>query len=117
MIRTDPTSRRLTLAASVATCAALLAGCSGTDDGTTTATAAAAVGPEATTAKPAQARSATPRLAVTYDGGILVLDAQSLALVGETELDGFNRLNPAGDERHVIVSTEDGFRVLDTGAW
>ncbi|MFM1722984.1 zinc metallochaperone AztD [Rhodococcus sp. PAM 2766] len=117
MIRIEPTPRRLTLAVSVATCAALLAGCSSTDDGTTTATAAAAASPESTSAKPAQARAATPRLAVTYDGGILVLDAESLSVVGESELGGFNRLSPAGDERHVIVSTEDGFRVLDTGAW
>ncbi|PTR21343.1 hypothetical protein C8K36_1152 [Rhodococcus sp. OK519] len=117
MIRIEPIPRRLTLAASVATCAALLAGCSSADDGTTTATAAAAASPESTSAKPAQTRSATPRLAVTYDGGILVLDAESLSVVGESELAGFNRLNPAGDERHVIVSTENGFRVLDTGAW
>lgn len=116
MIRIEPTSRRFMLAASVATCAAVLAGCSSSDDGTTTATAAAA-SPESSAAKPAQARSATPRLALTYDGGLLVLDADSLSVVGESELGGFNRLNPAGDERHVIVSTEDGFRVLDTGTW
>ncbi|GAB2633102.1 zinc metallochaperone AztD [Prescottella soli] len=113
MIRIDPTPRRLTLAASVATCAALLAGCSGTGDGTETATA----GAQTTTSKPFQARAATPRLALTYDGGILVLDAETLSVVGESEIDGFNRLNPAGDERHVIVSTEGGFRVLDTGTW
>lgn len=116
MIRIEPTSRRFMLAASVATCAAVLAGCSSSDDGTTTATAAAA-SPESSAAKPAQARSATPRLALTYDGGLLVLDADSLSVVGESELGGFNRLNPAGDERHVIVSTEDGFLVLDTGTW
>jgi len=117
MIRIDPTPRRLTLAASVATCAALLAGCSATDDGTTTEIAAAASGPQSTSAKPFQARSATPRLALTYDGGILVLDAETLSVVGESELGGFNRINPAGDERHVVVTTEEGFRVLDTGTW
>ncbi|WP_430334666.1 zinc metallochaperone AztD [Rhodococcus sp. ACT016] len=110
MIRIDPTPRRLTLAASVATCAALLAGCSSTDDSTAIETATPS-------AKPSQVRAATPRLALTYDGGILVLDAETLSVVGESELDGFNRINPAGDERHVIVSTEDGFRVLDTGTW
>ncbi|MDH6676865.1 hypothetical protein M2284_001063 [Rhodococcus sp. LBL1] len=115
MIRIDPTPRRLTLAASVATCAALLAGCSGTGDGTVAETATTS--PQTTTSKPFQARAATPRLAVTYDGGILVLDAETLSVVGESEIDGFNRVNPAGDERHVMVTTEGGFRVLDTGTW
>ncbi|CAM2862479.1 zinc metallochaperone AztD [Prescottella defluvii] len=110
MIRIDPTSRRLTLAASVATCAALLAGCTSTADGTTTESASA-------TAEPSQVRAATPRLALTYDGGLLVLDAETLSVVGESELGGFNRLSPAGDERHVIVAADGGFRVLDTGTW
>ncbi|GAB0103235.1 zinc metallochaperone AztD [Nocardia sp. JMUB6875] len=52
-------------------------------------------------------------IAVTYDGGILLLDGKSLAQGGEVTLDGFNRLNPAGDDRHVMVSTKTGFRVLD----
>lgn len=117
MIRIERTSRPLAAAASVATCMAVLAGCASTDDGTTTATAAAAVSPENPAPTPTQVRSATPRLAVTYDGGILVLDAESLSVVAESELGGFNRINPAGDERHVIVTAEDGFRVLDTGTW
>ena len=33
----------------------------------------------------------------------------------DVPLDGFLRLNPDGDARHVIVSTDDSFRVLDTG--
>ncbi|MEV6426288.1 zinc metallochaperone AztD [Nocardia sp. NPDC051463] len=52
-------------------------------------------------------------IAVTYDGGIYVLDAVTLAQTGEAKLAGFNRLNPAGDHRHLIVSTKDGFRVFD----
>ncbi|WP_051179352.1 zinc metallochaperone AztD [Nocardia concava] len=52
-------------------------------------------------------------IAVTYDGGILLLDGNTLAQGGEVKLDGFNRLNPAGDDRHVMVSTKTGFRVLD----
>ena len=56
-----------------------------------------------------------PRVVVTYDGGVLVLEGDSLEIAGDIPLDGFLRVNPAGDERHVIVSTDDAFRVLDTG--
>ncbi|WP_026123091.1 zinc metallochaperone AztD [Nocardiopsis chromatogenes] len=55
----------------------------------------------------------TDALVATYDGGILVIDGESLDVVEDIELDGFNRLNPAGDGRHVLVSTSSGFRVLD----
>ncbi|TKG72820.1 zinc metallochaperone AztD [Prauserella endophytica] len=49
----------------------------------------------------------------TYDGGIYVLDGKTLDVKAELPLEGFNRLNPAGDDRHVMVSTSDGFQVLD----
>ncbi|WP_327147306.1 zinc metallochaperone AztD [Nocardia sp. NBC_01329] len=52
-------------------------------------------------------------LAVTYDGGIHLLDGNTLVLGGGIELAGFNRVNPAGDDQHIIVSTSDRFRVLD----
>ncbi|MET8799568.1 zinc metallochaperone AztD [Nocardia sp. NPDC004568] len=52
-------------------------------------------------------------LAVTYDGGIHLLDGNTLVRGGGVELPGFNRVNPAGDDRHVIVSTSAGFRVFD----
>ncbi|MDO3648639.1 zinc metallochaperone AztD [Nocardia mangyaensis] len=52
-------------------------------------------------------------IALTYDGGIYVLDGASLDKRGEVTLDGFNRLNPAGDDDHLVVSTKDGFRVFD----
>ncbi|MEU6857528.1 zinc metallochaperone AztD [Glycomyces sp. NPDC046736] len=50
---------------------------------------------------------------VTYDGGIYVLDGTTLEVMADLPLEGFNRLNPAGDGRHVLVSTADGFRVMD----
>ncbi|ABG94354.1 conserved hypothetical protein [Rhodococcus jostii RHA1] len=87
-----------TAVAAVALSATLLTSCS-TDSGTA----------EATTTD-----SATPRLALSYDGGVLVLDAQSLDVVGSAEVDGFTRLNPAGDDRHVLVSTGNSFTALDT---
>ncbi|MDV6240589.1 zinc metallochaperone AztD [Rhodococcus opacus] len=87
-----------TAVAAVALSATLLTSCS-TDSGAA----------EATTTS-----SAAPRLALSYDGGVLVLDAQSLDVVGSAEVDGFTRLNPAGDDRHVLVSTGNSFTALDT---
>ncbi|MFD3510753.1 zinc metallochaperone AztD [Nocardia sp. NPDC058666] len=55
-------------------------------------------------------------IALTYDGGIYVLDGASLAQKGDVKLDGYNRLNPAGDHDHLMVSTKDGFRVFDAYA-
>ncbi|MEV6322842.1 zinc metallochaperone AztD [Nocardia sp. NPDC051787] len=55
-------------------------------------------------------------IALTHDSGIYVLDGTTLELAGTVGLDGFNRLNPAGDDRHLIVSTKDGFRVFDATA-
>lgn len=65
----------------------------------------------------AERTSATPRLAASYDGGILVLDASELTQVSDIPLDGFLRLNSAGNGRNVFVSVADGFRVLDMGTW
>ena len=93
-------NRRTTVAALVAASALLLTAC-------------------ATTPAEAPAASATAsgdsggRVALTYDGGIYVLDGTSLELVSDLPLEGFNRLNPAGDGQHVLVSTTEGFRVLD----
>ncbi|NGO84633.1 zinc metallochaperone AztD [Streptomyces sp. 196(2019)] len=63
--------------------------------------------------------SATPAVAVkeplvaTFDGGLYILDGESLKLAKTIDLPGFNRVNPAGDKDHVVVSTDSGFRVLD----
>lgn len=108
--RTRP---RLAGALGLGVAASLLAACGSGD---------AAAEPSATTeetAAPAATEVATakPRLALTYDGGIQVLDADTLEVVSDIELAGFNRLNPAGDERHVLVSTTGGFQVLDAGTW
>lgn len=86
----------------------LLAGCSSTDTDS---------GSTAPADTPAETASAQPRLALTYDGGVLVVDATSLDVVADLPLDGFNRVNPAGDGRHVFVTTAGGFRALDTGSW
>ncbi|GAA2283202.1 hypothetical protein GCM10010145_64850 [Streptomyces ruber] len=52
-------------------------------------------------------------LVATFDGGLYILDGETLEVAETIELPGFNRVNPAGDDSHVIVSTDSGFRVLD----
>lgn len=59
----------------------------------------------------------SPRLGVTYDGGVLVVDALTLEVVGDFPAQGFTRLNPAGDDRHLLLTEGSAFRVLDAGAW
>lgn len=73
--------------------------------------------PPTTTAAPVERGSATPRLALSYDGGVLILDAATLKPIADAPVDGFVRLNPAGNGRHVLVSQSDGFAVLDMGTW
>lgn len=55
-------------------------------------------------------------LVATYDGGLYVLDGETLEVKADIPLDGFLRVNPAGDDAHVLVTTNDGFRVLDASA-
>lgn len=56
---------------------------------------------------------AGPRILTTYDGGILTLDADTLEVISDEKIEGFNRLNPVGDGRHALVSTAEGFRLFD----
>ena len=92
-------NRRTSVAALVAASALLLTACAST--------------PAASPSDPAASADEGSRVALTYDGGIYVLDGTSLELVSDLPLEGFNRLNPAGDGQHVLVSTTEGFRVLD----
>jgi hypothetical protein len=65
-------------------------------------------------AAPAEPRPAVPDpIVTTYDGGVLVLDGKTLAVAEDIPLPGFNRLNPAGDAEHVMVSTSTGFQALN----
>jgi hypothetical protein len=60
-----------------------------------------------------QAQPVNEPLVATYDGGLYVLDGRTLEVRHDIPLGGFLRLNPAGDDAHVLVTTADGFRVLD----
>ncbi|WP_200954631.1 MULTISPECIES: zinc metallochaperone AztD [unclassified Nocardioides] len=71
----------------------------------------------ATDASATEVKAPAPRLAMTYDGGVAVLDAATGEVLLEEEIDGFLRLNPAGDDRHLFVSAAGGLTALDLGAW
>lgn len=58
-----------------------------------------------------------PRLAVTYDGGVLVLRAADGEVLADVPAEGFLRVSPAGDERHVFLTRPGSFTALDLGAW
>ncbi|MBI9113627.1 zinc metallochaperone AztD [Sanguibacter suaedae] len=118
MTITSPARRRTglrpSLALGVALPLAFLTACSGSEGATDGATA------DETTAAAAEVTEESavkPRLAITYDGGIQVLDATTLEVLEDIELAGFNRINGAGDGRHLYVSTTGGFQVLDAGSW
>jgi len=56
----------------------------------------------------------TGRVAISYPGGIAVLDPETLEVVDEFETEEFTRLNPFGDGRTIAVTTSAGFQMLDT---
>lgn len=59
--------------------------------------------------------SLTPRVVMTYDGGILTLNGHTGELISDTEVPGFLRLSHLGDGRHLAVSSADAFTVFDSG--
>ncbi|MFV0373124.1 hypothetical protein [Microbacterium sp.] len=92
----------------VATVAAVaLAGCSSATPASTDTTA-----DETAQAEPAGG----PRIALTYEGGLLVVDGDTLETIADIPVDEYVRINTAGDTNgHVFVTTAAGFQVLDTG--
>ncbi|WP_328841780.1 zinc metallochaperone AztD [Streptomyces europaeiscabiei] len=85
---------------------AVLTACGGEDNSSSSDT-------KAKSAPNAKAVAVKNPLVATFDGGLYVLDGESLKLASTIELPGFNRLNPVGDDSHVMVSTDAGFRVLN----
>ena len=107
-------ARRATPALALALTTVLLTACAGAPGGSS---ADGTPTPAPTTPTAQERATAVTRLAVSYDGGVQVLDAATLEVVADLPLDGYLRLNPAGDGRHVLVSTGEGFRLLDAGTW
>ncbi|VEG58060.1 secreted protein [Mycolicibacterium aurum] len=89
-------------------CTVALAACSsGNDNAEGTGT------PEASSETQTASPPIVEPLVVTYDGGVYVLDGETLDVKQDIPMDGFLRVNPAGDQGHVLITTADGFRVLD----
>lgn len=105
-------NRALTGTALALAVSTVLTAC-GTDGGS--ASGASGAGADSATGTKGPAGVENP-LVVTFDGGLHILDGNSLDIADTIELPGFNRVNPAGDAEHVIVSTDAGFRVLDASA-
>ncbi|WP_425864840.1 zinc metallochaperone AztD [Arthrobacter sp. TWP1-1] len=59
------------------------------------------------------ATEANGRVAISYEGGISVLDGKTLETVKKFDSEEFTRLNAAGDGKHVFVTTTAGFQLLD----
>ena len=57
----------------------------------------------------------SPRIVLAYDGGVTTLDSTDGTVLDDTAAEGYVRLNPAGDGRHVAVSANDTFAFYDTG--
>lgn len=111
--------RRGTAIALLALAPLVLAACSEPQNPSGGAGPAETAGPTPSdqSAEPTEVAAVSPRLLLSYDGGIQVLDATTLEAVGDLPAEGFLRLNPAGDGRHALVSTGGGFQVLDAGTW
>lgn len=56
-----------------------------------------------------------PRAVMTYAGGVMTVDTESGEVLATAEMKGFLRVNNAGDGRHVMVSSGEGFRLFDSG--
>ncbi|MDD7928924.1 zinc metallochaperone AztD [Microbacterium thalli] len=93
--------RTLQIGALVGAAALVLAGCSSSP--------APASSPSAEAATAADG----PRVALGYEGGVLVLGGEELDVLGDFPSEDFIRLNSAGDGRHVMVTTSEGFQLLD----
>ncbi|MGO1410161.1 MAG: zinc metallochaperone AztD [Microbacterium sp.] len=105
---TNPRWRAGATLASIAAVAVLAAGCA-SDAADDPANASGSGGAAADVA-------AGDRLAVSITDKVLVLDADTLEVVDEFDSDEFTRVNPVGDGRNVMVTTTEGFQVLDTAA-
>jgi len=97
---------RLTAAAAVFAGISLLAtACAGTGD----------AGSDSGTDSDASTTGSTEgRVAIAYEGGVVVLDGETLEEIAEFDSEEFIRLNDFGDGRTISVTTSEGFQLLDT---
>lgn len=95
-----------------------LAACSGGTGGGTGASDGGA-GDGAAEEAPASDRTEvgalSPRIVLAHEGGVTTIDSSDGATLGTEDVEGYVRLNPAGDGRHVAVSASDAITMYDTG--
>lgn len=94
-----------------------LAACGSPGAGTTTSSTPSGDAAAVATAseKAVEVADLEPRTAIAYEGGIQVIDTATGETLADIKKEGFLRLNQAGDGRHVLVSSSEGFEVLDLG--
>lgn len=105
-------TRKSVAAFTVAAAAVLMAGCSSSgavSDGSATPTSTEQ------SHKLTEAMSLEPRVVMTYDGGVMVVDTAKRKVTADIEREGFLRLSQAGDGRHLLVSEGNGFTLFDGG--
>ncbi|MDO4888011.1 MAG: hypothetical protein Q3979_04815 [Actinomycetaceae bacterium] len=106
----------------IAAGALVLAGCSNSnsssDDSSNSASSGQAANDDGHEHEGDEAKEVSklqPRVVLSHDGGLVTLDGTTGKVLAETKHEGFLRLNPAGDGRHVLVTDSDRFRLFDTG--
>ncbi|ATG53442.1 hypothetical protein CFK41_00615 [Brachybacterium ginsengisoli] len=98
-----------------------LSACGGASDGGTGASDRGAQASDGGGAEAAPSSDRTevgalsPRIVLAHDGGVTTIDSTDGATLGTSEIEGYVRLNPAGDGRHVAVSASDAITMYDTG--
>ena len=127
-------TRTATFSATLAAAAIALTACGADADpsGPTSAPASAAGGAqspagEATAASSVSAEdrvdptqttevsAVTPRILLSHEDGLTLLDAESGEVVREQDVPGFTRLSNAGNGKDVLVTTGNGWEVFSTG--
>ncbi len=63
----------------------------------------------------AEVAALSPRIVLAHEGGVTTIDSADGSTVDSSDVEGYVRLNPAGDGRHVAVSASDAITMYDTG--
>ena len=127
-------TRTATFSATLAAAAIALTACGADADpsGPTSAPASAAGGSESPAGEATAASSVsaedrvdptqttevsavTPRILLSHEDGLTLLDAESGEVVREQDVPGFTRLSNAGNGKDVLVTTGNGWEVFSTG--
>ena len=65
--------------------------------------------------KTTEVSEVTPRVLLSHDDGLTLIDPESGETVKEQDVKGFKRLSNAGNGKDVLVTTENGWEVFSTG--